>query len=301
MSDRFNATYRLKLLVLSCVKDMKILTILDNIYHVVGLPFGFLSYQWHRLLGRPYHGIWMAASQGNPFRLKYMAQSIAYLVKDLENRGRPPSSLEFRVLEIGAYAGASAIQWGLALEKHNFKEAAVYSLDPWESYLDLKRNPRWRLRIMNHALASGRIFQLYKRNIKAAGVSAMCRQLVGNSAEILPLLKDNSFDLIYIDGDHEAGAVMEDIKNALPLLKDGGLLCGDDLEMQLSGVDGDFVKRNLDLDMAVDPSSRVAFHPGVTLAIGEFFQRDVPCYEGYWVVQKKGEDFGDVKLDEGPE
>ena len=154
---------------------------------------------------------------------------------------------------------------------------------------------------MNYALASGRIFKLFKRNIKAAGVSSMCRQLVGNSAEILPLLKDNSFDLIYIDGDHEAGAVGNDIKNALPLLKDGGLLCGDDLEVQLSRVDVDFVKRNLDLDMAVDPASGIAFHPGVTLAVGEFFQKDVPCYEGYWVVQKKGGDFGDVKLDEEPE
>ena len=94
---------------------------------------------------------------------------------------------------------------------------------------------------------------------------------------------------------------MKDIKNALPLLKDGGLLCGDDLEMQLSGVDGDFVKRHLDLDMAVDPVSGVAFHPGVTLAVGEFFQKDVPCYEGCWVVQKKGDDFDDVKLDERPD
>jgi hypothetical protein len=52
--------------------------------------------------------------------------------------------------------------------------------------------------------------------------------------------------------------------------------------------------------MAVDPASGVAFHPGVALAVGEFFQKDVPCYEGYWVVQKKGHDFDDVKLDGGP-
>ena len=116
MSERFNVTYRLKLFVLSRVRDMKILTILDNIYHVLCLPFGFLSYQWHRLLGRPYHGIWLASSQGNPFRFKYMAQSIDYLAKDLEQRGRPPSSTEVRILEIGAYAGASAIQWGQALK-----------------------------------------------------------------------------------------------------------------------------------------------------------------------------------------
>jgi hypothetical protein len=119
--------------------------------------------------------------------------------------------------------------------------------------------------------------------------------------EVLPVLKDNSFDLIYIDGDHEAGAVKNDIEKALPLLKDGGLLCGDDLEVQLSGVDFDFVRLNLDLDMVVDPTSGVAFHPGVTLAVGEFFQKDVPCYEGYWVVQKKGGAFSDVKLDEGPD
>ena len=73
MSERFNVTYRLKLFVLSLVKDMRILTILDNIFHVP-----FLPYQWHRLLGRPYHGIWLASPQGNPFRYKYMAKSIDY-------------------------------------------------------------------------------------------------------------------------------------------------------------------------------------------------------------------------------
>ena len=74
MSDCFHVTYRLKLFVLSLVKDMRILTILDSIFHVP-----FLPYQWHRLLGRPYHGIWLASPQGNPFRYKYMAKSIDYL------------------------------------------------------------------------------------------------------------------------------------------------------------------------------------------------------------------------------
>ena len=105
MSERFNVTYRLKLFVLSLVKDMRILTILDNIFHVFFLPFNFLSYQWHRLLGWPYNGIWLASPQGNPFRYKYMAKSIDYLAKNLEKRGRPLSLTEVRILEIGAYVG----------------------------------------------------------------------------------------------------------------------------------------------------------------------------------------------------
>ena len=57
-----------------------------------------------------------------------------------------------------------------------------------------------------------------------------------------------------------------------------------------------YLRKNLDTDMAVDPKTGIAFHPGVTLALGEFFERKLHCYEGYWVVQKKGTAFKDVLL-----
>ncbi len=42
--------------------------------------------------------------------------------------------------------------------------------------------------------------------------------------------KDNitEYDLIYVDGDHHANPVFQDLKNSYNALKPGGILCGDD-------------------------------------------------------------------------
>ena len=40
--------------------------------------------------------------------------------------------------------------------------------------------------------------------------------------------EDNSIDAIYIDGNHSYEAVIEDIKNWSPKVKQGGLIIGDD-------------------------------------------------------------------------
>ena len=48
--------------------------------------------------------------------------------------------------------------------------------------------------------------------------------------------------------------------------------------------------------MAVDPATGVAYHPGVTIAVADFFGRRIACYEGYWVVRKTGTGFEDVAL-----
>lgn len=297
MAKGLHLTYRMKLFVLARIRNIRLLNFLDNVYHLTCLPFGFLSYAVHKLMGRPYFGIWLGTSQGNPFRHKYMGKSIAYLVAERKKNGRTASQADFRVLEIGAYAGASAIQWGQALKKQNIANPFVFSVDPWEGYIDLEKNHRLRYRMMNHALATGTILELFKWNVHAAGIDEICEPVIGTAESVLSRFEENTFDVIYIDGNHDYEAVKKDIQTVLPLLKDDGLLCGDDLEAQLGDVDEEYLRKNIDTDMAVDPKTGIAFHPGVALAVGEFFKKNIPCYEGYWVVQKSGMQFKDVILD----
>lgn len=296
MAERYEALYRLKLFVLSRVADMRLLHILDDVYHVLCLPLGFVVYVAHRLLGRPYFGIWLGSSQGNPFRHKYMTKTIDVLVARLAARGQSPASATVRVLEIGAYAGGSVIQWGLALKRHRIADAKVFAVDPWQSYVNLARNRRLRYRMMNRALADGKIRRLFEYNVKAAGVANLCVAIEGRSADAVAGFAEGTLDLVYIDGDHHVDSVRSDLRLALPLLKNGGFLCGDDLEMQLADVDADFARRNVDSDMVVDPATGVAYHPGVTIAVAEFFGRRISCYEGYWMVQKNGRRLDDVSL-----
>jgi predicted O-methyltransferase YrrM len=48
------------------------------------------------------------------------------------------------------------------------------------------------------------------------------------STEASKMFKDQSLDIVYIDGDHSHAAVMEDIKHWLPKVKEGGYIAGHD-------------------------------------------------------------------------
>jgi len=49
-----------------------------------------------------------------------------------------------------------------------------------------------------------------------------------DSVDIREHYEDKSFDVIYIDGDHEMMSLMKDLQNAKKLIKDGGYICGHD-------------------------------------------------------------------------
>lgn len=49
------------------------------------------------------------------------------------------------------------------------------------------------------------------------------------SVEAARLFPDESIDFVYIDGNHDSKAVLEDIRAWYPKVKNGGYLCGDDI------------------------------------------------------------------------
>ena len=52
----------------------------------------------------------------------------------------------------------------------------------------------------------------------------------GRSAEILPMYKDGSIDVLYLDGDHSYEGVKKDIEIGWPKVKKGGWMMGHDYE-----------------------------------------------------------------------
>jgi len=234
---------------------------------------------------KPYFGQIMAAAQGDPIRRAHMTELVRVMCR--ERAGRP-----FHILEIGSWAGGSTITWANAIVQHNNSHGAIICIDPWKSHLeaegagDTDKEHNLTRQIMNKELSIGTIHELFLHNVRASGHARMILAIKGSSDEILPLLAKENFDLVFINGNHSHHGLSKDIRNATPLLKDGGILCGNDLELQLSQIDIVSARRQQNSDYVTDPKTRQHFHPGVTLAVGEHFGT-VLSQDGFWTVKRR--------------
>lgn len=88
------------------------------------------------------------------------------------------------------------------------------------------------------------------------------------SLEAAKLIKDKSLDICFIDADHRYAAVKADILAYASKVKDGGILCGHDLD---NGVEEHFDTFN-EGELKVDTAQGI--HAGVCQAIGEIIGFD---------------------------
>ncbi len=238
-------------------------------------------YQFCRERLRPYFGRVMWASQGLPLRHVVMQELVRL---EASRQGTGP----FHILEVGSWAGGSAITWAEALTRHHRANGRVVCVDPWKPYFDVKKRPDAAVyREMSDALANDTIYELFLHNITTAGHAGLVLPLRGAATSMLPALSRNYFDLVFVDGDHSYAAVLADIQAAAGLIKDGGLLCGDDLERQSFEIDQAYARTQIESDYIRDPRSGHEYHPGVTLAVGELFG-EVSQVAGCWAVRKRG-------------
>ncbi|MGD9536739.1 MAG: class I SAM-dependent methyltransferase [Alphaproteobacteria bacterium] len=232
------------------------------------------------LKGEPYFGSAMAALQGEPERHAYLERCVELLV---ERSARP----SFRILEVGSWAGASAITLARALGAHS-STGEIICIDTWAPYFDLDVDNQSLYLEMDKAAESGDIFHLFQHNIRAAGAAGLVSWRRGRSSEILPTLPPESFDLIYLDGSHAYRDVLTDIRQSMELIRDDGILCGDDLELTKAQVDATSHARFVatGYDYALDPQIKKSYHPGVTEAVAETFG-ELSGWNGFWAVRRK--------------
>jgi predicted O-methyltransferase YrrM len=240
-------------------------------------------------VGRPYFGLDMAAAQGPSIRKGYMRAIVELAVRE-----KPKAPIH--VLEVGSWAGASTITWARAIQE--FASAGkVTCVDLWKPYFDLKVNDAPVYQTMEQAAVNGAIYHLFLHNIKAAGVDGILEHLIGDSRLILPSLPTKSFDIVFIDGSHVYEDVLADIVNAKPLVRDGGILCGDDLELGRAEVNQDNHELLLrtSKDYARDSRTGREYHPGVTEAIANEFDT-VANFDGLWAVRRRKTSWEPVDL-----
>ena len=192
------------------------------------------------------------------------------------------------ILEVGSWAGASLAAWDSAARGL----AKLIVVDSWKPYFAHGGEP---YDVMTRAAESGEIFELFKRNIAACQIADRVEINRGDSRVVLPALARRlagAVDLVFVDGDHSYEAVRADLENAMPLMRDGGILCGDDWERKLEDV-RDLEAHRRAVAAGVDVLGD--YHPGVTQAVADVFGR-ASWFDGLWAVRLRKDRWEEVVL-----
>ena len=138
-------------------------------------------------------------------------------------------SKPIRYAEVGAFYGANLLSVAMTYGAH--PDSILLAIDPWTDYSDY---PEYKGR-------QETIYETFMQNVSPYLEKIKVKR--GYSHEVLPTLEDNSFDIMYIDGNHEPEYVLEDAVLAFRKLKVGGYLIFDDYgwggpDLTKRGIDG---------------------------------------------------------------
>ncbi len=117
--------------------------------------------------------------------------------------------------EIGSWQGRSATAVAAALPPQSVLQLVDNFTGPTTREKPTKAHVQTQLEVSMAAM-------------RTLAPTLAVRLAVGASAELAPTFAPESFDVVFIDGDHAYPAVVADIVGWLPTLKHGGLLCGHD-------------------------------------------------------------------------
>ena len=228
-----------------------------------------------------------------PVRHMFMIATIWFLIKQNKERN-------LSIMEIGTWFGASALSWAQGLTEHSNSKGSLTCVDAWKPFFDLKehKNNDYVLE-MEELLESDFAYNIFLHNINTVPKSITTQHFRGKSENILNFLKDETYSVIFIDADHTYNFVKKDIINSLRLVENYGIICGDDLNIQMKNVDKNFAIQNKNKDFIKDPKTNKNYHPGVTVAIEEIFG-EVSSWGGFWAMQKIDSKWEKISLKDMP-
>lgn len=250
---------------------------------------------WALSGGHPYFPSSAAAVQGTYFRHPFMAGSVGWLDPNLE---------VIRILEIGSWVGFSALTWAEAAQEFLISKnpnitVEIFCLDPWE-LSDAKEyqgdQSDGTLSIMKATAKADLAYKLFCHNVSFVPNRVKVIPIRSYSSHALPILKENSFDIVYIDGSHYYDDVVFDINYAKKLVKPNGYISGDDLEIEFFELTPEEQAATIQ-DKRKNGSPPVSvhkvltghdFHAGVTCAVHETLSRVTNLF-GYWVAKKEAD------------
>jgi predicted O-methyltransferase YrrM len=129
---------------------------------------------------------------------------------DLKTRANFTDLINEKKYRIGAEIGVRTGAYSKYLVE-NSNLTILFSIDPWET------NPELRDR-------AKAMYATACENLK----NSRCKMLKNYNEKIVDEFKNESFDFVYIDAQHDYDSVKKDIANWYPKLTSGGCLAGHD-------------------------------------------------------------------------
>lgn len=158
---------------------------------------------------------------------RYKHNRLLHFVQDLED--------VHTVVEFGSWYGKSTVAMALSAQRAGRKGFQVYAVDTW-----LGSAENWcredglnsRAALLLDESGRPRFYHKFLRNVHRSGVRNLITPLSMTTqcaAEYLPYIGVEA-DLVYIDAAHDFYDVVQDVRRASRICKEGGVLCGDDYE-----------------------------------------------------------------------
>lgn len=114
------------------------------------------------------------------------------------------------LVEIGCYQGEST-----TIFAHCLPNTKIYAVDPFRTSYDIQKMTMVQLNFNKRISKFSNIIKIKKESLLA------CKDF-----------EDKSLDSVYIDGDHSYNSVYNDILAWKKKIKDGGVICGHDYNLQ---------------------------------------------------------------------
>ncbi|KPK32767.1 MAG: hypothetical protein AMS24_03205 [Chlamydiae bacterium SM23_39] len=130
-------------------------------------------------------------------------------------------------VEIGVFGGSSVYPTAMALKFLN--KGKIYAIDPWENNECVegydKNDPNY---IWWNKINLNKIYKSFKKMININKLSSFCQIMKMTSENAVNFFKDESIDILHIDGNHTEQKSFLDVQNFLPKVKKGGFIWFDD-------------------------------------------------------------------------
>ena len=172
-----------------------------------------------------------------------------------------------KFLEVGSWLGDSTV---ILARVAKANKGVLFCVDWWKGNIGTD---------LVDIASKADVFSVFWSRICKEGLEDVVVPIRSRSDLAAEIIKENSFNLVYLDADHRYEAVLSDVRRYIPLVnKEQGILCGHDCEGRLSDYEAGFLEKGKTVDYYE------SVHCGVVKAIGETFS-DYLIVHSVWCVR----------------